>query len=105
MVRTVPPDALVAPAAASTVPPKPPAITDVIERFIAMAICWVSSVPEAPTIMPATISEVLLSATPVAAALRPVKALSSEMTTGMSAPPIGSTRKMPSRSRRRPAAR
>ena len=46
--------------------------------------------------MPATISAVLLSATPVAAALRPVKALSSEMTTGMSAPPIGRTTKLPS---------
>jgi hypothetical protein len=32
---------------------------------------------------------------PVAAAERPVKALSSEMTTGMSAPPIGSTTKLP----------
>ena len=41
--------------------------------------------------MPATIIAVLSSATPVAAADRPVKAFSSEMTTGMSAPPIGST--------------
>ena len=91
----MPPDALVAPASAVTSPPKPPSSTDVIVRFIATAICWVSSVPEAPTIMPATISDVLLSATPVAAALRPVKAFSVEMTTGMSAPPIGSTRKLP----------
>ena len=76
-----------------------------IERFIAVAIRLVRIVPEAPTIMPATISAVLLSATPVAAALRPVNALSSEITTGMSAPPIGSTTKLPStppRARSRP---
>ena len=70
-------------------------MTLVIERFIAMAICWVSRVPDAPTIMPATMSAGLFSATPVAAALRPVKALSSEMTTGMSAPPIGRTSRLP----------
>ena len=46
--------------------------------------------------MPATISAVLSSAMPAAAALRPVKALSVEMTTGMSAPPIGSTASTPS---------
>ena len=39
---------------------------------------------------------VLSIATPVAAADRPVKAFSSEITTGMSAPPIGSTSIMPS---------
>ena len=48
-------------------------------------------VPEAPTIMPATIIAWLLSAKPAAAADKPVRALSSEMTTGMSAPPMGST--------------
>ena len=63
---------------------------------MAWAIRLVRIEPEAPTIMPATISAVLFSATPVAAALRPVNALSSEMTTGMSAPPIGSTTKLPS---------
>ena len=47
--------------------------------------------------MPATISAVLLSATPVAAAERPVNAFSSEITTGMSAPPIGSTTALPTR--------
>ncbi|GGJ07041.1 hypothetical protein GCM10010121_016870 [Streptomyces brasiliensis] len=53
-------------------------------------------VPDAPTIMPATISAVLSSAGPVAAADSPVKALSSDTTTGMSAPPIGSTTITPS---------
>jgi len=52
--------------------------------------------PDAPTIIPATISAVLFSARPVAAAESPVNALSSEITTGMSAPPIGSTTMLPS---------
>ena len=67
-----------------------------IERFIALAIRLVRIVPEAPTIMPATIIAVLSSASPVAAAESPVSALSSEITTGMSAPPIGSTTITPS---------
>ena len=56
--------------------------------------------PDAPTIIPATIITVLSSATPVAAADSPVNAFSSEITTGMSAPPIGSTTMLP----RTPAA-
>ncbi len=67
-----------------------------IERFIATAIRFVRIEPEAPTIMPATISAGLLSAMPVAAADSPVKALSIEITTGMSAPPMGSTTALPS---------
>ena len=67
-----------------------------IERFIATAIRLVRIEPDAPTIMPATISAGLLSAKPVAAAERPVNAFSSEITTGMSAPPIGSTNRLPS---------
>jgi hypothetical protein len=46
--------------------------------------------------MPATIIAVLFSAKPAAAADTPVIALSSEMTTGMSAPPIGNTTIRPS---------
>ena len=45
--------------------------------------------------MPATIIAVLFSARPAAAADNPVIALSSEMTTGMSAPPIGNTTNRP----------
>jgi hypothetical protein len=55
----------------------------------------VSSVPEAPTSVPPMISAVLLSTKPVEAAASPVNALSSEITTGMSAPPIGSTKRNP----------
>ncbi len=63
---------------------------------MAVAIRFVRIEPDAPTIIPATISAVLSSAIPVAAADRPVKAFSSEITTGMSAPPIGSTTALPS---------
>ncbi len=76
--------------------PRPPKNTLPIERFIASAICLVRIEPDAPTSMPATISAVLSSARPAAAALRPVNAFSVEITTGMSAPPIGSTASTPS---------
>ena len=96
-MRTVP-ACSPAPLAPSTAPPppKPPAMIAGIERFIATAIRFVRIEPEAPTIMPATISAGLFSAIPVAAADSPVKAFSSEITTGMSAPPIGSTTALPS---------
>ena len=47
--------------------------------------------PAAPTSAPATISTGLLITKPAIAAAVPVNELSSEITTGMSAPPIGST--------------
>jgi hypothetical protein len=52
-------------------------------------------VPDAPTSMPLTIRTLFSSSKPVAAAARPVKALRSEITTGMSAPPIGKTKSTP----------
>lgn len=67
-----------------------------MERFIAFAMRFVRIEPDAPTIMPATMSAVLSSARPIAAADNPVNALSREITTGMSAPPIGSTTIKPS---------
>ena len=60
-----------------------------IGRFIALAMSWVSSMPEAPTTMPATISAGLPITKPLKPTARPVRALYREMTTGMSAPPIG----------------
>ena len=75
--------------------PTPAKKTLAIERFMASAICLVRIEPEAPTSMPATISAVLSSAMPAAAADRPVKAFSVEITTGMSAPPIGVTASTP----------
>ena len=68
-----------------------------IERFIARPIRSVSIVPEAPTSIPLTISTLFSSSKPVAAAARPVNAFRSEITTGMSAPPIGSTKSTPKR--------
>ena len=75
------------------------------ERFIAFAIISVRRVPDAPTSIPATISTVESSTKPVADAASPVNAFSSEMTTGMSAPPIGSTNITPKTSARAISAR
>src|SRR4051812_6760053 len=94
--RTVAPSAPVgAPAGPATTLPNAPKMTFAIERFIALPIFIVSSVPEAPTSMPLTISTFECSTKPVAAAASPVKAFSNEITTGMSAPPIGSTNMTP----------
>ena len=65
---------------------------------MACDISSVSNVPEAPTRVPATIRAKLSRMKPEAATARPVKALSSEITTGMSAPPMGSTKATPSTS-------
>ncbi len=65
------------------------------ERFIAVAISRVRIVPDEPTSVPATISATLSRENPAAAADSPVNAFSSEITTGMSAPPIGSTTSVP----------
>ena len=75
--------------------PNAPKRTFATERFIARPIMIVSSVPEAPTSMPLTIRTLFSSSNPVAAAARPVHAFSSEITTGMSAPPIGRTNRIP----------
>ena len=62
-----------------------------IDRFIASAISLVRIPPDAPTRAPATIRAQLLMTMPAMATAVPVNAFSSEMTTGMSAPPIGRT--------------
>ena len=54
--------------------------------------------PEAPTSVPATISRSLSSTKPDAATARPVNEFSSEISTGTSAPPMGSTKITPSTS-------
>jgi hypothetical protein len=61
-----------------------------------LPIISVSSVPDAPTSAPEMMSTSLPSAKPVSAAASPVNELSSEMMTGMSAPPIGNTKSTPS---------
>ncbi len=63
---------------------------------MALPIISVSSVPEAPTSAPLMISTLFPSTKPVSAAASPVNELSSEMMTGISAPPIGSTNSTPS---------
>ena len=68
------------------------------ERFIALPINSVSSVPDAPTSAPEMISTLLSRTKPVSAAASPVNELSNEITTGISAPPIGSTNNTPSTS-------
>ena len=62
---------------------------------MAWLIMRVSRVPDAPTSVPATMSSVLLRVKPEAATARPVKELSREMSTGTSAPPMGSTKMAP----------
>ena len=95
-LRTVPPAA--APRRrqpVATTCPNAPKRTFAIERFIALPISIVSRVPEAPTSMPLTIRTLFSSSKPPTATARPVNAFRSEITTGMSAPPIGSTKRTP----------
>ena len=75
--------------------PKPPTMMLAIERFMASAMSLVRIAPDAPTRAPEMISTGLLMTKPAIAAAVPVNELSSEMTTGMSAPPMGSTSVMP----------
>ena len=86
------------PVATPPVSPKPENSTLPSERFMALAISCVSSVPAEPTTVPAMIIAALPSTKPSKATARPVSALYSEITTGMSAPPIGSVMVTPSSS-------
>ena len=65
------------------------------ERPMALLIMRVSRVPLAPTRVPATTSTTEWSTKPLAATAKPVKELSSEMSTGTSAPPMGRTKAIP----------
>jgi len=71
--------------------PKPPTTMLAMDRFMASAISLVRMPPEELTSMPAMISAVSSRTKPAIATADPVKAFSRAMTTGMSAPPIGST--------------
>ena len=68
------------------------------ERPMALLIKRVKMMPEAPTRVPATINRSESSTKPEAATAKPVNEFSSEMSTGTSAPPIGSTKITPSTS-------
>ena len=87
--RTDPPGPAAAPATASP-PPNPPSMMFRTERFMASAMSLVRIAPDAPTRAPAMIRTGLLSTKPAMATAVPVNELSRLMTTGMSAPPIGS---------------
>jgi hypothetical protein len=65
------------------------------ERFIAFDMMIERMNPLAPSSAPAMMSTVLPMAKPVALAARPAYELSSDTTTGMSAPPMGSTNDTP----------
>ena len=65
------------------------------DRFIAFDMLIERIKPEAPSSAPATIKSLLSSTKPIAAAERPAYELSSEITVGMSAPPIGMIISMP----------
>src|SRR5205085_8715896 len=81
-------------------PPNEPMSTLPRDRFIALHIRIVSNVPAAPTRMPPVSITLLLYKKPPHAAATPVKELSKEITTGMSAPPIGITKNTPYSSER-----
>ncbi len=63
---------------------------------MALHMIMLRMMPDAPTSEPAMISTLLFSTKPVAAPARPEYELSSAMTTGMSAPPIGIVSSTPS---------
>ena len=87
--RTEPPGPATAPTVLSP-PPNPPIMMFRTERFMASAISLVRIAPEAPTRAPAMISSGLFRTKPAIATAVPVNELRRLMTTGMSAPPIGS---------------
>ena len=93
-LRVVRPSALFAETAAFS-PPNAPKSTFAKERFMAFDMRIDKMKPLAPSRAPATIKMLLPIAKPVALAARPAYEFRRETTTGMSAPPIGSTRVTP----------
>jgi hypothetical protein len=67
----------------------------VIERFIARHMRIERIKPEKPSSVPAMISTLFPRTNPVAAAARPAYEFSSDITTGMSAEPMGITSRTP----------
>ena len=82
-------------AAAVLLPPKEPINTFCKERFMALHINMVSKVPAAPTRIPPVSITLLSYKNPPQAAATPVNELSNEITTGISAPPMGITNNTP----------
>ena len=76
-------------AAAACTWPNAPKSTFVNERFIARHMMIERIRPDEPSSAPAMISSLFSSTKPIATAERPAYEFSSEITVGMSAPPIG----------------
>ena len=83
------------PAPATADSPKAPKITLNNGRFIALHMARVRIVPAEPTSIPPVSITWLLYKKPPKAAASPVNELSNEITTGISAPPIGITKNTP----------
>jgi hypothetical protein len=94
VVLFIDPKALFSPAVAAA-PPKAPKITDPKVLFMALHIATVRIIPAEPTNIPPTSITILLYKIPVMAAAIPVREFNNEITTGISAPPIGSTNRIP----------
>jgi hypothetical protein len=80
---------------AAVTAPNAPKSTLVIGRFIAQHIIWVRMIPDAPTSEPAIIRALFLMTNPAIAAATPDRAFKKQMTTGMSAPPMGIVNRTP----------
>src|SRR5215470_11136613 len=78
-------------------PPNPPRMTEMNDRFIPLHMMYERMAPEEPTSAPVMISAELPSVKPMPAAAHPEYELSMEITTGMSAPPIGTMMSTPNR--------
>src|SRR6476620_7756044 len=70
-------------------------MTEMNERFIPLHMMYDRIAPEEPTSAPVMISAELPSVKPMPAAAHPEYELSIEITTGMSAPPIGTMNSTP----------
>ena len=77
------------PAADALPPPNAPNITLVNERFMALHMAKVNNVPAEPTKIPPVNIGLLSYKKPPKAAAKPVNEFNNEITTGISAPPIG----------------
>ena len=91
---TVPPEGEVPPEDFAP-PPNEPINTFNKERFMALHIKMVNKVPAAPTKIPPVNITLLSYKNPPQAAATPVNEFNKEITTGISAPPIGNTKSNP----------
>src|ERR1700675_238941 len=97
VVGDISPAADVVTAVAASVDPNAPNSTFEKDRFIALLIAIARIKPLRPSSAPTMIRMLLSMANPVATAASPAYEMSSDTTTGMSAPPIGNTKRMPNR--------